>query len=486
MLKDTASFESVWLAMHGSSRSAGAITSFIRFLERRLGAEFVYDKARIGYEPLELATLLELAEILRANGTIRSYERGPRLPDEPRIAYWRAEYALGNGKYERSGGNALDNQPLALTKALAEAIERNAWFSCDTFAPLRSATAIEMEKSSRILNPERFAGYSDAQRAKHARLEFKSTDSFSWVEGYSWVQKKPIWVPSQTVSGHTRLQAFSPSSKEPAIRSSITTGLATHPDRTQALLSGALEVIERDAYIITWLNQVSAPRMNLDELSAQSESLARLITLCRRYRLEPSAVRLPTDAPAYAVCAVLEDATGTRPRFSIGLKANGNPATAIEGALLEALRMHQGTRQQMQSPRNDWDPAREAIDIKQYDRLLYYTEEGRGDRLAFLTKGPVRSLKKEVWETDTPEEHFKRIVEWCRKKEYELVSVSLSNAPANIPRWHIEFVVIPEMQPLHYNEKLPHLGGKRLQEIPKQFGYEPRKHPYLDDPHPFA
>lgn len=486
MLKDIVPFDRVWLEMHSASRSAGAIASFIRWLERRLGAEFVYDKARIGYEPLELANLLELAETLRANGTIRSYARGPRLPDEPRIAYWRTEYALGNGKYERSGGNALDSQPLALTKALAEAIERNVWFACDTFAPLRSATVVEMEKSASVLTPERFAGYSDAQRAKHARLEIKPTDSFTWVEGHSWTQEKPVWVPAQTVSGHTRLQAFSPSSKEPAIRSSITTGLATHPDRMQALLSGALEVIERDAYLITWLNQISAPRMNLDEVSVQSESLARLIALCRRYRLEPHAVRLPTDAPAYAICAVLEDSTGTRPRFSIGLKANGNPAIAIEGALLEALRMHQGTRRQMQSSQSTWDPARKTADIKQYDRLMYYTEEGRDARLAFLIKGPVRSLKKEDWETDTTEEHFKRIVEWCRKKEYELVSVAMSDAPANIPHWHIELVVIPEMQPLHYNERFPHLGGKRLQEVPKQFGYEPRKHPYLDDPHPFA
>lgn len=486
MLKETAPFDRVWLQMHGSSRSAHAIVAFIRFLERRLGAEFVYDKAHIGYESLTLTRLFELAETLRTQGILRSYTRGSRLSDEPRIAYWRTTYAAGTGIFEQSGGNTLDDQPLALTKALAEAIERNAWFTYDAFPAMRSATLAEMDADEQFVSPRRFAAFTDEQRAAHARLNYRPTDSFSCIKGYSWTREKAVWLPAQVVSGETRYKAFSPSSREPAIRSAITTGLATHPDRMQALLSGALEVIERDAYIITWLNQLSAPRIDLIQAARESDSLARLLALCRRYRLEPHAIRLPTDAPACVIGAVLEDTTGSLPRFSLGLKAGGNQATVIEGAILEALRMHQGTRKRKQSPHSDWDPSTKPADIKQHDRLMYYAEKDHGNRLAFLIKGPVRAFKKEAWEDDTPEQHFGRIVEWCRKRGYELASVSLAGAPANIPGWSIEFVVIPELQPLYYTEKLPHIGGSRLQEIPRSFGFESRKQPYLDAPHPFA
>lgn len=484
MLKEVIPFDRVWLTMHGSSRFAQAVVSFIHFLERRLGAEFAYDEAHIGYESLDLASLFELAEALRTRGIIRFYGRNSNLSDEPRMAHWYAEYAADGG-YKKSAGSSLDNHLLALTKTLAEAIERHIWFTHDQFSSLCEATVVDIEKDGDVLHPGRFASYSESQRKKNPRLQFKSTDSFLWVKGYSWTKEKSVWIPVQIVSGHEKLRAFKSSSVEPAIRASITVGLATHPLRMKALLSGALEVIERDAYVITWLNQLSPPRMDLAEVSAHSESLKQLLARCRRYRLEPHALRLPTDAPAYAVCAVLEDTTGMLPRFSVGLKTNRDPALAVEGALLEALRAHLGTRQRKMSSQSNWDPDMKAVDILQYGRLLYWAEGNRGDRLAFLIKGETRPLTKETWESDTDEEHFARIVAWCRERDYELASVSFTGAAANIPSWHIELVVIPEMQPLHYNEKFPYLGGKRLRDIPRQFGYAPRE-PYLDDPHPFA
>lgn len=484
MLKDSIPFDRLWLETHRSARSAQMIVSFIRFLERRLGAQFVYDGARIGYASPELIDLFELAETLRRRGVIHSYGKKSKLADEPPFAHWYA--IVANEERNLAAGSFPDNERLAFASALAEAIERYVWFeSTDQFPTLRSATVDVMAKSGDAILPERFAGYSPAQRKENPRLQWGAESRFAWVKGYSWTQERPVWMPVQIVSGHKKLRAFSKLSAEPAIRASITTGLATHPERINALLGGALEIIERDAYSIMWLNQLSLPRLDLAALALHRESLARLLARCRRYRLEPYAIRLSTDAPAYAVCAVLEDTTGTLPRFCVGLKANRDPALAVERAILEALRAHQGTRVRKGSPDTTWDPHKKASAITQYERLLYWAEEGRADRLAFLIRGDVLPLQKEAWEQDTDEEHFARITAWCRARDYELASASLTRAKANVPGWHIEFVVMPELQPLHYFEGLPYVGGTRLKEIPHQFGYAPRD-PYLDDPHPFA
>lgn len=486
MLKEIIPFDRLWLQMQGSSRGTRAVVSFIRFLERRFGAELVYDSARIGYEPSLLTDLFELAEKLRARGVIRSYTRHTMLPDEPRVAYWKVECATE--RKEDAAASSVDDERHALTSALAEAIERYTWFeSVDQFTALRRATLAHMKREgSRILHPERFAGYSDAQRKENRHLRYTEESSFAWVEGYSWTQEKSVWVPAQTVSAHKKFHPpHTAATSEPAIRASITTGMAVHPSRTTALLSGALEVIERDAYIITWLNQLSPPHFDLDEVAKQSASLAELLARCRRYRLEPHALRFPTDAPTYVVGAVLEDMSGALPRFSIGLKAGRNPQRAIEGALLEALRARLGARTWMQSSEDDWDPETKTSGITHYDRLRYWAEKKHADHLAFLVQGDITPLQKETWENDTDEENFERIVAWCRTCGYELASVSSTLAKANVPGWHIEFVVIPELQPLHLNERLPHIGGKRLSDIPRKFGYTSRN-PYLDDPHPFA
>lgn len=485
MLKDIIPFDRFWLNLHSNSPSAKAITSFIHFIERRLGARFVYDQSQISDEAIDLANLFEIAESLRSNGTIRSYERNIGLCDEPRTIYWQAEYALGDGRYEKAGGSSFDNPSLAFIKMLAEAIERNAWFTYDTFTPSRTATIEEIKKRSDFVHPEKFAAYTDAQRKKNPRLTITPADSFHWVQGYSWTKKMPTWVPTQTVSGSKKFRAYSLSSKEPALRESITTGLATHPVRNTALVSGALEVIERDAYMITWLNQLSLPRIDLTELSSRSESLKKILAICRQYRLEPHAIRLLTDAPTHAICVTLEDLSESLPRFSIGLKAHQNSATAVEGAILEALRAHTAARKWKLSSTNKWNPLTKAADIKHYDRLMYWSEKDRGDKLVFLIKGNITSLKEEIWEADTDEEHFNRITNWCREKNYELVSVNFSDTEANVPKWNIELVIIPDLQPIYFNEKLPQIGGSRLRDIPKQFGYKSRE-PYCDDPHPFV
>lgn len=479
MLKDSAPFDRIWLETHSSSWTTRAIVSFVHFLERRLGAEFVYDTARIGYESPGLVGVFELAEALRAQGVISVYGRSMGLADEPRMAHWNAKY--GANGHSWSSGSSLDDDRLAFTIALAEALERYVWSECtDQFPSLRFSTVAEITKNEEALRPDRFAGYRESQIKKNSRLQYGPNSSFAWVKGYSWTKEKPSWVPVQIVSGNKKFRASKSSVPEPMIRMPITTGLAVHPQMVSALLSGALEVIERDAYIIMWLNQLSLPRMNLDELSKRSDSLARLLARCRRYRLEPHAIRLITDAPAYAVCVVLEDITGSLARFSLGLKANCDPARAVEGALLEALRAHVRHRR----GNTDWDPKRKAADITHYDRMLYWMEGGRADHLAFLIRGNVLPLQKEEWETDTDEEHFERIVAWCREREYELVSVSLTGARKNVSGWHIEFAVIPELQPMHLSEKFPYVGGKRLKDIPRQFGYPPRE-PYLDGPQPF-
>jgi len=48
MLKDVIPFDNGWSKLHKSSRSAKAISAFVHFIERKLGAEFVYDETRLG------------------------------------------------------------------------------------------------------------------------------------------------------------------------------------------------------------------------------------------------------------------------------------------------------------------------------------------------------------------------------------------------------------------------------------------------------
>jgi thiazole/oxazole-forming peptide maturase SagD family component len=236
--------------------------------------------------------------------------------------------------------------------------------------------------------------------------------------------------------------------------------------------------------MIMWLNQLTLPRFDIEDLCSQSPTLKDLIATCKKYRLTVDLVRMITDAPTYAMCAVVTDETDNLPKVILGLRAHQNKFLAAEKAILEALRIRQMTRRMLQHPPKDWVEDTKADNVGHVDRVLYWAKGDRWKKLSFLTQGPVQRFE-EPWEHDSEDEHLERILNWCKAVGYEFASVSLTKSKKNISPWHIEMVVIPPLQPIHLNEKLRHTGGSRLKEVPEMFGYKAIE-PYTDDPHPFA
>lgn len=482
MIRDTVSFERIWKRLYGDTVNSKAIIAFVQFIEKKFAFEAVYDSTQFLHGRVDMADLFALAEQMHDAGVILEYHKNGNSPDEPQVSFWGARYR-DSQEEGMSGGCTLDDDRHSLTCALAEGLERHIWFECDDYfkQPIIATTAY-IAHTKKILAPESFAGFSEAQRKEKKSLALAPEKEFLWIRGSSLHDVSPIWIPAQVISAAPRVNARRKNDAEPLIRRVVTTGLATHPDRTQALLSGALEIIERDAYIITWLNRLSPARVDIDALCTQSASLQKLVNVCRRYRLQPHILRLPTDAPAYAIGAVLKDETGNGPVIALGLKAGSSLETTAEKAIIEALRGRRGARTRFNQNEKP-DPA---APIGHYDRLTYWADPSNSEKLEFLIKGPIEKMPGSAWDHDTPERHLQRIVAWCSAKNYGCASVAFTSSKGNCTPWHIEMVVIPELQPLYYSESLPHIGGARLTEIPTQFGYKIRTPFFTEEPHPFA
>ena len=473
MLRDLLDFEDAWKRSKGTPPPS-ALSSLLSFLGNRVGIRYGYDAADFPLGDPAYAGVHAIAEAMRRAGSIVSMHPVPSLPDEPRIHTWLVQFR--DGEESRAMGGSPDDDVLALTIALAEAQERYLWvFADDYFEHPTIATIRDMAPQG--IDPRRFVGYSALQRAENPALAITDDSSFRWIRGHSFVSEKDLFVPAAAMSRHRT--ARTPG--EPQIRKIISTGLATYPDRTEALLRGALEVIERDAYMITWLNQLTLPRITLSELATSDQRLARLLEQCARYRLKTHAVRLLTDAPAHVICVVLEDESGLPPRYAFGLKAHRSLPRAVEGALIEALRVRRGIRLRLNAP----DRPPRPTTVGHYDRHEYWSEGENHRKLAFFVHGSEERPSPAPWDDDTPAEHWQRIVSWCKEKGYECVSVPLTRSRMNVTPWHIEMVAIPDLQPIHYNEHLPHIGGARLSEVPRRFGYASLA-PFTDEPHPFA
>ena len=245
MLIDAYPFRSTWDKIRTSTTPSLAVQSFISFLEQRYGVRFLYRPSRFPLGP-DMEDIARIASILENNGIVRSISPVQSMCDEPPLVKWSAQ--CGTSRPHISGGLSFANKRSALMSTLAEALERFLWYESDDYAKNpRHAKSNDIGKNGIL--PSRFAGYSAEQRMSAPRLNFDNSTSFLWIDSYSWTTRSLRPVPAQVIGARFARHVYK---KEPLIRPSITTGLATWPTRTGAVLRGALEIIERDAFMIMW------------------------------------------------------------------------------------------------------------------------------------------------------------------------------------------------------------------------------------------
>ena len=464
-----------------SSVQSRSLISFIDLLENRFGGRFLIDARGVPFERPDLLEPLRLAALLKEHDIIQSFGESFRYPDEPQIKIWYA--VCNNAASHRTGGSSFSSDSDALFAALAEALERYLWYTQeDYFRNPRIATLDGIRKYEPAIAPKQFVGFSEMQRKGNPDREMRSDTEYQWIKVASLISGKDVYIPSQIVSGIRKRNGMA---REPLIRRATTNGLATWPTKAGAIMRGVLELFEREAYMITWMNQLTLPRIALDTLSKQHPSLAYSLEQCRRYRLKVHAVEMLTDAPTHCVMAVVEDESGLAPRFTVGLKSHRALHTAIEKALSEALRARLGQRKWAEGG-NVWDTKTPADLVGHYERLYYWSVPEHARHLEFLIAGKESEPETKPWDSDTEEEHLKRALEWCAQKKFELLDIPLGDSAKNPTPWHVEMVVIPELQPTYLTEDSRLFGGTRWQDVPKAFGYTPRNEPYTEMPHPFA
>jgi len=463
-------------------KRASALQYFIEFLEKKLGVSVLYSYRNAPFERPDLFDVFRIGQLLKSRNVITDVYPLTSFSDEPPLKLWGA--ACNDTKKTLAGGGSVESDEAALYAALGEALERYLWFTQrDYFKKPRCATVSEISRYGNFIAPERFVSFTEAQRGKSPHLHLDPNVKYLWIQGVSLVHEKKVYVPAQTASA--AVHPHNREHREPLIRQQTTIGTATWPTKLGARLAGILEIIEREAYMVMWFNQLTLPRIALEPLRQKNSALHTVLERCERYRLRAHAVKMITDAPTHAICAIVEDMSDLAPRFSFGLKAHRSLSLAVERALLEALRGRRTFRSRGKE-RSAWDSSMPIEKIGHIERTFYWALPQHAPRLSFLVGGKEIEAKEAEWENDSDQAHFERLIAWCRDKGYECVSVSAGTSAANPTRWHVETVIMPGLQPAHLNESLRHLGGARLRAIPEQFGYTPLPEPFVDAPHPYC
>jgi ribosomal protein S12 methylthiotransferase accessory factor len=414
-------------------------------------------------------------------GIVRALDECLASSTEPRLfratcdVHGGAEL-LGSPLAHCSGiGGAGITRAAAAAAAVGEALER---YSA-TFVPReRLVVGTARELGHAAVAPERFALFSPRQLAAPGFpfRPFTSETRVAWVEGHRLPDGETAWVPAELVYlGDAGMG-------ERPIGYSTSSGTACGETVEQTLVRGLFELLERDAFMITWAARVSLPLVDWRESPS-------LVELDRHYfaatGLEYAAVDLSCFHGVPSVLGVVRAPQGCSGALGVGAGSAAHIEDAWFKALAEAFAARAaGAKLVLLDPR-EYGPAGEGVASFE-DHIRYYADHGRAGAAAFLDASAVRAPAHGVRSiTGDVVAALSRRVADAGSTAYSVDVTSPDVAELGLV---VTKVIAPELCALDVAHGARFLGGRRLYDAAASLGLcaaALAEHDVNPDPHPF-
>lgn len=436
----------------------------------------------------DLEQLSHLVENLvdRSVGIVRDVFQTPREPGAPAFFHYAAKagstLALCQQENFSTGGGASTNRAIALAKALGEAVERycSAIYDKEEL-PLTSFS----DASFPCIPPGDFALFSQDQYSQ-TDFRFSPFDidtPLRWVQASDLVKGKPCYVPAAMVFTP---YFFDREKGEPPITQSISTGLACHGSRTKATLSAICEVIERDAFTITWQARLGRAHIKVETLSALNRDLVqRLEKIVSTVTL----LNLTMDVGIPTVLSVLRSHVPEAPALVFAASADLNPEEAVRKSLEELAH----TRRLAQLLKTNLPPCIPDPNfgnvVNQDLHVQLYCDHNNTHLADFIFESKQRIGFDEIENLATGDQEFdlRTVLERVEKVHHRVLVVDLTTPDVSETGLFVFRALIPGFHPLFMGHGIRALGGSRLWEVPQKLGYQGITKLSGDNPapHPF-
>ena len=355
------------------------------------------------------------------------------------------------------------SEPLAAEAlALIEGLER--LVALDHIAPSRLVRSAYANVDRLAVDPCEIAPFSEEQffDPRFPIRRFDPQAEMDWIWGVRIASGQPVLMPADLMTG-----------KPPAsIIHANSSGAACHSSLRHAVLNGLYEVIERDALMVTWLNQWSRPRVRLANEDPDPYGV-RSAFADLSFRL--THVDVTTDVGVPVMLAVLEDERDPD-LFMITMVGGLSRTRVLEKLYREITQFtypHLVDRSQYRTPvSRSTDPA----DVHSLPDHLAFYQDGRKRALtAFLTASPEEQAfaERSAGEDLPVEQEIQEVVTRLDDAGYEPVVIDCTPPfLRELDLWAVK-VVVPGLQPLQVGHGRAALGSRRLSGVPNPW------------PHPF-
>jgi ribosomal protein S12 methylthiotransferase accessory factor len=423
----------------------------------------------------------------RVTGIVRFVSEIPLEAGEPEIFNYSAKMCDSRkyfpvGCYDRNGGAGLTREEARMA-AMGEAVER---YCSSIYFPdeLMIGSHRELSRSTRALAPGEIALFHPEQHGHIGYSWFTEDTRLCWINGYSVTHNGPVLVPACLT--FVPYHPFWGHRGEETIGPSITTGQAAASSYRDAVLRGIYEIVERDAFMIAWLNRLPVPRIDIDSSAVVAKIFhARLARPNLQYTLHS----LVTDLGIPSIVCVLIDTHCVPAMVCIGGASHLNPEKAAVKALVEAVQTREWARY-MGQRRKPVIIESDYSNLDDFDKhVLLYAYGDMSSALEFLTKASATCSFSDLpnCSTGTVAGDLRQVKMLVESASHEILVVNLTSDDVAQAGFRVVKVFIPGTQQMEGDHTHRLLGGRRLVDVPRKLGYSIASGStgFNPDPHPY-
>jgi ribosomal protein S12 methylthiotransferase accessory factor len=419
-------------------------------------------------------------------GVLRSLTKVARGVEEPNppIIYQGVlshfDYQIAPPAQRSSAGKGATESD-AIRSALGEAIEHY----CASQFDKEITRIARWEELPNAVAPPECVLYSDAQyaRPRFPYRRWQSQDVLTWAPMRELPMDREVFAPAQQIYLN-----FTAKTEEDFLATVTSNGLAAGPNLEFAILNGLYECVERDGFLITWMNKLPAAEVDF----SASNGLARSIKEhYEQYETEIRIFNVSTDIPIYVMMAVALDKTGAGPAVLVGLGCHLDPHVALIKSLLEICQVHPGevSRYKEEPPAQRLRSYEDVRTLEDHSAFLTVPER-IGECSFFLDSGrvqlieelPNRSRGGTAADLETVVDALGQA--GCRVLYADLTTPDVIDYGFSVVR-----TIATGLQPIHFGYGEERLGGRRLFEVPYALGHATTVRAESDlnpCPHPLA
>lgn len=390
-------------------------------------------------------------------------------------------YGMKHKVVSRGSGAAL-TLDAAHGAAIGEGIERYAFNVFDP-ADLVLSTYHDLQAQGReAIAPARWALFDPSQRDNGFFPLFTDDTLAAWTPAESLTHRCDTLIPASMVympyTGAFQEQG------EQVIAPAISTGTACATSRTQAMLGGICELIERDSVMICWRNRLPLPRVRIDPDCAIYEIFRQRF---QRPGLHYTLIHTTLDLELPSFMGIILDTRTDPPGIMVGGAAHPDPNRAVLKTLLE---LAQGLKWKAHMTETIV-PEPEFRNVRSFeDRAHLYANNDLRDAFAFAwehdNEVPLSSLAS--YDTGDTRQMVKWCVEMLAARDLETLALDMTPADADACGLSVIRTLIPGLETMEGDHLLPFLGGRRWREVPARLGWKTHPSELTDVnpyPHPY-